>query len=551
MRVRFLGVVCVLVVFSSSAAGGFPVGWRADGTGRYADADPPTEWSADKNVVWKTPLASFGNATPVIVGERLFVCREIDTLVCLNLADGKVLWERANPREELLTDAEKAEVQEMAKEYDQVNEKLRPLQGELKKLDGRRKKLAAELKNTPEGLEIQKKRKTARDRIGAIDREKRKLQTESSGLGEELKKSPESKELKEKLDRIGEELQALEAEKQNLSKQSKQLAEDLKKSPDVPEVKEKMDALAPQIEEVKKQIAPLQKQLGGLTKYRRPNTSGANGYSTPTPASDGKYVYVLFGTGVAACYDLQGNRRWARFVAKTKVGDGHSASPLLVGDKLLVHVVDMVALNAADGEVLWRAKSKPSFGSPVPARIGGEDVAVTAGGDFIRVSDGTVLAARTANLTYNAPIADGGAVYFVQHGGKALKLPAAAAEKISPEVLWKTTPTNHRYYSSPLIHDGLIYAVTEQGELNAIDAATGQVVYVRALKLGGTVYSSVTLGGTYVFVGSESGVTVVVEPGREYKEVARNKLEPFRSCPVFHGSRMYVRTLKHVYCIGQ
>ena len=34
-------------------------------------------------------------------------------------------------------------------------------------------------------------------------------------------------------------------------------------------------------------------------------------------------------------------------------------------------------------------------------------------------------------------------------------------------------------------------------------------------------------------------------------DVARNKLEGFGSCPVFTGSRMYVRTRQHLYCIGR
>ena len=45
--------------------------------------------------------------------------------------------------------------------------------------------------------------------------------------------------------------------------------------------------------------------------------------------------------------------------------------------------------------------------------------------------------------------------------------------------------------------------------------------------------------------------TIVLEPGREYKEIARNTLETFRSTPVFEGRRMYVRTLKHLWCIGK
>jgi hypothetical protein len=49
----------------------------------------------------------------------------------------------------------------------------------------------------------------------------------------------------------------------------------------------------------------------------------------------------------------------------------------------------------------------------------------------------------------------------------------------------------------------------------------------------------------------DRGTTVVLEPGREFKVLARNKLEPFRSSLVFEGKRVYIRTEKSLYCIGE
>jgi hypothetical protein len=71
-----------------------PVGWRGDGTGRYPGATPAIEWSETKNVVWKTPLPSWGNASPVPVGDRVFVTSELTTLVCVEAKTGKELWKR-------------------------------------------------------------------------------------------------------------------------------------------------------------------------------------------------------------------------------------------------------------------------------------------------------------------------------------------------------------------------------------------------------------------------------------------------------------------------
>ena len=102
-----------------------------------------------------------------------------------------------------------------------------------------------------------------------------------------------------------------------------------------------------------------------------------------------------------------------------------------------------------------------------------------------------------------------------------------------------------------MVHDGLLYAASDQGILTVLDAATGKLVYEERLNLGGSIYPSISLAGNRIYVSSDNGTTVVLQPGREYKELARNKLEPFRSSLVFEGKRIYVRTAKNLYCIGK
>jgi len=86
---------------------------------------------------------------------------------------------------------------------------------------------------------------------------------------------------------------------------------------------------------------------------------------------------------------------------------------------------------------------------------------------------------------------------------------------------------------------------------SVVDATTGEKVSERRLDFGGgQSYPSITLAGHRLFVGSDNGTTIVLQPGREYKELARNSLETFRSSLVFEGKRMYVRTTKGLWCIG-
>ncbi|HPA17347.1 MAG TPA: PQQ-binding-like beta-propeller repeat protein [Verrucomicrobiae bacterium] len=73
--------------------------WRADiaGSGKTTEADVPTEWGPEKNVVWRTPLPNRGNSTPAIWDDRVFVTQPIEAenfrgLMCFDRADGKLLW---------------------------------------------------------------------------------------------------------------------------------------------------------------------------------------------------------------------------------------------------------------------------------------------------------------------------------------------------------------------------------------------------------------------------------------------------------------------------
>ena len=37
-------------------------------------------------------MAAFSNAIPVIVGDKIFTCAEPAVLLCINKADGEILW---------------------------------------------------------------------------------------------------------------------------------------------------------------------------------------------------------------------------------------------------------------------------------------------------------------------------------------------------------------------------------------------------------------------------------------------------------------------------
>ncbi len=277
------------------------------------------------------------------------------------------------------------------------------------------------------------------------------------------------------------------------------------------------------------------------------------GYASATPVTDGKRVYVIFGNGLAACYDLQGNRQWLRLIEHPTAAYGHGSSPLLVNDKLLVHFEDLVALDTRDGSEAWRAKVSPGHGTAMHAQLGDTDVAIHPSGNVYRISDGEVLATRLGSTGPNSPLVQDGKVFFVAGQVQAYELPASS-DTAEWKQLWKgpRLKGGGYWFPSPILHDGLIYAMNASSIFSIVNAETGELVSERRLDFGGgQSYPSLTLAGGLLFASSDNGTTIVLEPGPEPKEIARNALETFRSSLVFDGGRLYVRTTKGLWCFGE
>lgn len=438
-----LSALCIAQIASAS-------GWRADGKGSFPDSKITTSWAPEKNVVWKKALPQWSNASPVIDGDRLFVCADPATILCLSKKDGSVIWKAEHTFESFLSPEDQA------------------------------------------------KAKTLAPKVTALRAQAKKL---------------------------GKQLWSLK----------KKVKDD---------------------KELKKQQAPLQAELDKLNlelaeadQFTSPSTHDTTGYSTPTPACDGKNILTVFGSGVAACHSIDGKKKWARRIGRPTHKWGHSGSPVIVDNKAILQITDVLALDIETGKELWKVPGKQVFGSLVHARINDKDLIVTAEGKVIDADDGTVLADGLHKLAYAAPIVVGDIAYFIENGGQAFKL--SVGETVKAEELWKTEPKNDRYYASPVYHEGLIYAVTRRGDFSVINTEDGEVVHAEKLAPKGTYYPSIVYAGGYIIVSSDSGEAVIMKPGRKPEKISSNTLEGYRSTPIFDGSRMYVRGMKNLYCVGE
>jgi outer membrane protein assembly factor BamB len=334
----------------------------------------------------------------------------------------------------------------------------------------------------------------------------------------------------------------------------------LKREPDNKE-------LQSQIDDLKKQLAALKPAEGGNKGGgdKMPPTNNTNGYSSYTPVSDGKHVWACFGNGVVVCYDMAGTRIWGKRAENPDHDWGGACSPTLVDGKLIVRFKDYLALDPATGKELWRTPSGGvTFNCPANFELDGRHYLYTSRGELFRASDGKKLPSQDFANTrkswafFNTPSVIGKRI-FGAHGSEgdqgdayAMEIPATAAllEKDGLKKVWQVEVNKNRYYSSPLVHDGIVYILTREYQMQALDAATGKQLYSEKVKgFTGTAYPSLTLAGGLIFVGAEDGNAAFVKPGGKYEEVSRFKMDDFRSTPIFDGELTYLRTQEKLRAI--
>ncbi len=308
-------------------------------------------------------------------------------------------------------------------------------------------------------------------------------------------------------------------------------------------------------------------------------------WASATPVSDGKYVYMWYSHRVAVCYDLDGNRQWATIEPSAEVKGtsehGRHSSPVLAANKFIVQYGrDIIAFDRKTGKVAWTtpmtttpAWCTPAYSSIVLAYAARQPYVVTCMGEAFRAFDGERgwLPHKDYAGENTSSIVERNSVFVWDRNGLfQLQIPPAPGPSVQAAVvnsdLWKGY-----LVGSPLCVNGLIYTIGTKGELRVFDAVAGSELYTKDLPL--TIHyeyvffpgyaASPTLAGKYIYILDNQGGTLILEPGRTYKQVAINKIDtPEKSdkgsvvfeqtitSPVFDGKLMFVRGQQYLYCIG-
>jgi outer membrane protein assembly factor BamB len=313
--------------------------------------------------------------------------------------------------------------------------------------------------------------------------------------------------------------------------------------------------------------------------------------AAPTPATDGKRVYVYFGSYGLISYDLRGNLKWEMRLPLPKNPYGSVASPIVAGDLVVLNHQGkdayLLAVNRHDGRTVWKTdRSKFQFGwsTPLHWRHDSIDEIVVLGGDFepnqrlmaYSLTDGAerwwvgglppcgkstpvigdgllFLAAPDIILDPEAERRnpDRAAQIYANNSAHVMAVrPGSRGEVSQSNIAWserKGVPG----VPSPLYYNGRLYTFQNGGIVFCRDAKTGALVYSGRLGVPGYYYSSPVAADNKVYIASAEGVVVVLDAGEELKVLARNELDgAILATPAVVDGKFYLRTESHLYAFG-
>lgn len=301
--------------------------------------------------------------------------------------------------------------------------------------------------------------------------------------------------------------------------------------------------------------------------HRRYGSFAAN-----SPVTDGEFVYASFGSRGIYAYDMDGSLVWKKdYGVKMRITNafGEGSSPTLYGDTLLL-VFDhqgssfISALDKRTGNELWRRDrdERSAWSQPLVTEHGGRTQAIVAASAKIRSYDlesGEVIweCAGLGSNVIPAVVRDGDVVYAMSgHRDPnllAIRLGGRGDITESDFVVW-TNQRGNSYTASPVIHDGILYFVTDRGLVSALDAKTGSTHYQQQRLPGMYSLKASPVGAAgRLYVATEQGDVVVLGMGPKFEVIATNTIdgEFFVASPVVVDGEIFLRGETKIYAISE
>jgi outer membrane protein assembly factor BamB len=293
-------------------------------------------------------------------------------------------------------------------------------------------------------------------------------------------------------------------------------------------------------------------------------------HASATPATDGRVIVAMLGSEGLFAFDATGKELWRRDLGVLAVGLadepeyewGPASSPVIHGNTVIVQNdrykdSSLMALDLNSGKELWRVPrtERPSWSTPLIHVHQGQATIVVVSPFFIRGHDPDTgrerwrIADPDGQVKVSSPIAAGD-LAIVTGGWPSAARPITAVRVRDGSVVWRLE-RGSPYTTTPLVYQGLLYVVTDNGILSAYEIATGTRVYQSRLstRAGSFSASPVAADGKVYFV-SEDGFVVVVRAGRRFEVIATNDMNAVcMATPALSGNLLLLRTRGHLYAL--
>lgn len=295
---------------------------------------------------------------------------------------------------------------------------------------------------------------------------------------------------------------------------------------------------------------------------------GDNSHASASPMTDGKRLFVSFGSRGLYCYDLDGHKLWEQKLpnVETRLSFGEGSSPVVHGDTVVLvrdneTASTVIAFDAATGKPKWsQPREEPSaWATPLIVDYKGKAQVITNATNKVRSYDlktGELIwecGGQVANVI-PSPLPYGDHVICMSgyRGSVAMKLPLDVKGDItgSPSIEWrydKDTP----YVPSALLYGDLLYFnKLNNAILTVLNARSGQIVRgperIEGLE---SIYASPVGAAGRVYFTSRSGTTVVYKNSPEPEVLSTNKLDDLiDSSLAIAGKQVFLRGRETLYC---
>jgi outer membrane protein assembly factor BamB len=298
------------------------------------------------------------------------------------------------------------------------------------------------------------------------------------------------------------------------------------------------------------------------------NTYGS--FASNSPITDGKHLIAFFGSRGLYCYDLDGRLIWEKQFSpmRMRLQFGEGSAAVLHGNTVLLNFDQesgsfLVAIDKNTGKEIWKKERDEvsSWAPPFVVKVDGREQVILPATGKVRAYDlaNGDLVWECKGLGGNvipSPVVLDNKIVIVMSGFRdpnllAIKLGGKGDLTGTPAVLW-TNQRGNSYTPSPVLHDGKLYMLTDNGMLSCLDAATGKPFYAQQRMPGPYSFkaSPVAVNGK-LYLSAENGDVIVVKMGETFEVLATNHFPDhmFIASPAVSGGSLFLRSDKSLFCI--